>query len=446
MNVRMLISAVGVGGLTMLAGHAYATNGMALSDYGAIPGGLGGASQAFDTGNFGAINNAATLGLMEPGSRFEVGLTLMHINAQTWDAGTPRVDSEADWFAMPSLSYIAKNGQLTYGIGVFSQGGLGADYGKHSFLSIDPNSGLPTGLRDNSEVMIGRLIAPLAFAVNDRLTLGASLDLVYGRMTMRQAMPRQALVDMMTPGQQTLGVAVVDPNTAMGLGSANYAHFDFSKLDNWGLGGQLGLTFKVNDALTLGASYQFETQMGDLEGTGSINAGVGGFYQTMRGKVRILDFQWPATLKFGLAFRATESLLLVADVKRYDWSSVMDSVRISFRPHTGGYIDVDMYQKWDDQTVWSFGAEYRFNPQLRGRIGFNYASDPVPEDYLQHLGEAITETHLSLGLGYDIDARSQINAAYIHTFKNDETNTNPLVGLSSSLEQDTFSLSYSYRF
>lgn len=124
----------------------------------------------------------------------------------------------------------------------------------------------------------------------------------------------------------------------------------------------------------------------------------------------------------------------------------MESLKIRFKPDAGGYVNVDMLQKWDDQTVFSIGAEYKVNPALRVRAGFNYGANPVPQDYLQHLGEAITESHLTLGLGYDIDDHSQINAAYVHAFENSETNDNPLVGLSSSLSQNAINLSYSYRF
>nr|WP_242470920.1 outer membrane protein transport protein [Thiocystis violacea] len=419
---------------------------MALPGYGATADGLGGASQAYDSGNYGAINNVATLALMPEGGRLDVGAALMHISAETWTNGVSRVESDADWFLMPNMSYMIKRDRFSYGVGVFSQGGMGADYGKTSFLSVDPNSGMLTGLRDESQVMIGRLILPLAFQATDQLSIGASVDLVYGRMTMQQAMPRQALMDMMTPGQQTLGTAQADPNTAIGLGGANYAHFDFTNLDNWGFGAQVGMTFKATDALTLGASYQFETYMGDLEGDGSIQAGVGNVYQTMNGKAKIVDFQWPATFKLGLAFQANEALLLVADVKHYDWSSVMDALEIRFKSDAGGYVNVEMYQEWDDQLVLSVGAEYRLNPAVKLRAGFNYAADPVPEQYLQHLGEAITETHLSLGLGYSIDERSQVDVAYVHAFENSETNSNELVGLSSSLAQDSFSVSYNYRF
>lgn len=360
--------------------------------------------------------------------------------------GVEPVDSSAEWFVMPNVSYMVKSGRWSYGIGGFSQGGMGADYGRDSFLSVDPNSGIPTGLPDESEVMIGRLILPVAFEATDRLSLGASVDLVYGRLTMKQAMPRLALEDMLTPGQQTLGVASVDPDTGAGIGSANYAHFDLDKLDNWGLGGQLGLTFKATDTFTLGASYQFETRMGDLEGDGVINAGVGNQFQSMAGSVKIEDFQWPATWKFGAAFRATDKLLLVADIKYYQWSDVMDSLKIRFTPDSGGFVNVDMFQRWDDQAVYSIGLQYTLNPRVKLRAGFNYGADPVPEEYLQHLGEAITEKHLMLGAGFTVGRNGQLDLAYTHSFEKTETNTNPLVGLTSSMSQDSFNLNYTHRF
>lgn len=431
----------------MCMNGAYATNGMAPAGFGPIAEGLGGASQAIDTGNFSAINNAAALSLMSEQHRVEVGLSLMNIDAKTRHEPFSAT-SAADWFALPSLSYMTRRDRFVFGVGLFSQGGMGEDYGRNSFLSLDMNAMPPalTGLRDQSEVMVGRLIFPVAFQVTDQFSIGASLDAVYGRMTMKQALPRQGLMDMMTPGLQTLGTASADPMTAQGLGMANYAHFNFSKLDGWGLGGQLGALWQVTDQVTLGASYQFKTNMDDLEGNGSIDAGAGPFVQTMYGKVKIENFQWPATWKLGAAFQPTPDLLLVAEWKRYEWSSVMDALRIRFQPFMGGYINVDMLQQWSDQDVFSIGAQYALNPALRLRIGFNYADDPVPNDYLQHLGAAIVETHLSLGAGWTIDRQSQLDFAYTHAFESKETNNNPLVGLTSSMSQNIFSLSYSYRF
>jgi long-chain fatty acid transport protein len=418
--------------------EAHASNGMALSGYGPVAMSMGGAAVAYDNGNYGAINNPATLGLMKQEKRFEAGVNIMHVDAKTWMSGVDPVDSSAEWFAMPTISYMVKNGRWSYGLGVFTQGGMGADYGRNSFLSTDPNSGIPTGLQDEIGVMIGRLIFPVAFEVTDRLTIGASVDAVYARLTMKQLMPRQALVDMMTPGQQTLGTATADPFTAEALGSANYAHFDFDKLDNWGLGGQVGVTFQATEVLSFGASYQFKTHLADLEADASIQAGVGDIYQSIPGTAKIKDYQWPATLKIGAAYRATDRLLLVADIKHYQWSDVLDTFKIEFKPDEGGYVNVDMYQKWEDQTVYSIGGEYTLNPRVKLRAGFNYGADPVPEKYLQHLAEAITEKHLMLGAGIKVGESGLLDLAYVHAFENTETNTNPLVGLTGSMNQDSF--------
>jgi long-chain fatty acid transport protein len=439
---------------SLASSAAHATNGMALSGYGPIAMAMGGAAVAYDSGNSGAINNPATLALMPQGARFEVDVNMMHVDAETWMSGVGSASSEAEWFAMPSISYIVKSGRVSYGLGVFSQGGMGANYGKKSFLSADPVSGEPTGLPDESEVMIGRLILPWALEVNDRLSIGASFDAVYGRMTMKQLVSRQGLFDMVLPGRQTLGVATFDLAAIVGLGptalrlaGANYAHFDLDKLDGWGVGGQVGLVFRASDTLAFGASYQFETHLEDLEADdASIHAGRGSNFVGIPGSAAIEDFQWPATIKVGAAWQATERLLLVADIKHYRWSDVLDSLKIRFEPDTGGTINIEMYQEWDDQTVFSIGGEYRLTPRVRLRAGFNYGKDPVPENYLQHLAEAITEKHLMLGAGVRVGKRGQFDLAYVHAFEAEETNTNPLIGLTSSMSQDSVNLSYSHRF
>ena len=138
--------------------------------------------------------------------------------------------------------------------------------------------------------------------------------------------------------------------------------------------------------------------------------------------------------------------MLVADIKRYYWSDVLDTFKVRYAVDAGGQIDVDMYQNWKDQTVYSIGGEYTLNPDVKLRAGFNYGKNPIPSAYLQHLGEAITEYHLMLGAGCKLGDRGALDVAYTHTFKNAEANSSPLVGLSSSLSQDSLNLSYSYRF
>jgi long-subunit fatty acid transport protein len=98
--------------------------------------------------------------------------------------------------------------------------------------------------------MIGCLILPVAVQLNERLSLGASVDLAYGSLTVQQAMPIWAIMDMMLPPLRTLGVATVrrlSPiaiGRMLGTGLLSYGHLDFENFDNWGYGGQLGLPFR----------------------------------------------------------------------------------------------------------------------------------------------------------------------------------------------------------
>ncbi len=112
---------------TVLASSpVFATNGMNLEGYGPIATGMGGASMAYDNGAAAVMNNPATLGMMPEGDRLDVALSYLgpHIKASV--PGTS-ARSSADAFFMPAIGWIKKSGALSYGIGMFSQGGMGTN-------------------------------------------------------------------------------------------------------------------------------------------------------------------------------------------------------------------------------------------------------------------------------------------------------------------------------
>ena len=76
-TVRNLTARLALAGTALIAAPVYATNGMNLDAYGAVAGGMGGASLAYDNGNAAMMNNPATLGLRSEGSRIGLGLTAL---------------------------------------------------------------------------------------------------------------------------------------------------------------------------------------------------------------------------------------------------------------------------------------------------------------------------------------------------------------------------------
>ncbi|MCK5334547.1 MAG: outer membrane protein transport protein, partial [Gammaproteobacteria bacterium] len=134
-----------------------ATNGMNMEGYGPIATGMGGASMAYDNGTAAIMNNPATLGLMDDGeSRLDVALGNLAPDI-TSSAGPFSETSSADSFFMPAVGYAKRDGSLTYGVGMFAQGGMGTEYGANSFLAAG------TGEAVRSEVGVGRLAVPIVY-------------------------------------------------------------------------------------------------------------------------------------------------------------------------------------------------------------------------------------------------------------------------------------------
>jgi len=352
----------------------------------------------------------------------------------------PDADSSATSFFMPAVGYAVRSDALTYGIGMFAQGGMGTEYAANSFLAAG------TGELVRSEVGVGRLVAPIVYNVNKNLTVGGSIDYVFAGMDLKMAMSGTQFADYVAAlgGTQAAGTAsgtLVDglvsnigtglndgtgAGDGLGTGPVNTVRFDFSDDSDYtgdakgaGMTGKIGLTYKVNNNLTIGASYHAKTAIDDLEttrATVTMNAnqdfGSTGTYTAtdipVEGTLTVNDFQFPAQIGLGMAYQQ-DKWMFAADVKVIQWADVMDSFRMTFTADAtqagfaagfaGAAFDVEMYQNWEDQTVVQLGGAYKVSSATTLRAGINSASNPVPDATLNPLFPATIENHITLGVG-----------------------------------------------
>ena len=457
---------------------ALATNGMNLEGYGAKATAMGGAGMAYDTGNSAVMNNPATLALMEPDtSRFGLGIRSLgpDITSSVPSMGIS-TNSDGTAYYMPSISLMRKTGKLTYGAAVLAQGGMGTEYGSGSELFSGGLSMMGamtplSGEEIRSEVGVGRLMFPLAYEATPKLSVGGSVDFVWAGMDLQMDMDGTNFAGLMggmggsVSGSMATGLSGMISSGM--ITDVNWARFDFSndsdisgKARGYGLGGKLGVVFEVNDRLSIGAAYHTETDISDLKADdASISMsvempGMGTTVIPVSGTVKIRDFQWPATYGIGAAFKATDKLLIVGDIKRLDWSNVMEEFKVNFvadgtqaNPMAGGFagadLDVTLTQEWDDQTIYSLGMQYQATPKLALRAGVNVADNPVPDMYLNPLFPAIVEEHYTFGAGYKISDSDRI--AFSATIAPDVTATNP-AGAKVRHSQFNWSLNYSHTF
>ncbi len=445
---------------------AFATNGMNMEGYGPVATAMGGASMAYDNGTAAVINNPSTLSLMEDQARLDLALGLLGPDiVATSPTGQPAKSTATEFF-MPAFGYARQAGDYTYGLGIFGQGGMGCEY--------DPNSwrGLGFDLVNRTEVSIGRVIAPLSYRINEKLSIGATFDYVWAGMDLQMAMSGQQFFDLVDPTQQNFGTASgslvqgffqmmgqLPPGTAV-----DYAYFDFSNSNDFtgeasgdGFAGKIGLTYEISEQVTFGLTYHSKTDLGDLKAPGNSLAfqldipGMGRMPQALSGDIEVRNFQWPALLGAGFAFRPTPAWLLATDIRHIMWAEVMEEFSMNFAaddaatngPFAGSVMDAVLYQDWDDQTVLQLGAAYQATDRLVLRFGFNYGENPISNRFLNCLFPAIIEEHYTAGFGYRFDERNSIDVSLAYA---PEVSITSGYGVGVEHSQTNAQIMYSYRF
>ncbi len=384
MQLKKFAACLAAAGMT-LPGMASATNGMLMEGYGPIAQGMGGASMAYDNGTAAMANNPATLGLMADGSRLDVMVGFVGPDVKTsMNIGK----SSADAFYMPAIGYVKKQGNLAYGAGIYGQGGMGTEYAGG----------------DMAQVGVGRLIFPVAYRVNDRFNVGGSVDVVWAGM------------DMVVT---TFGINFKDGSDFTGAAKG------------YSVAGKLGFTYKLSDAVSLGGVYHTAGNLPKLKGNGYAVEG----------------FDMPAMVGLGLAWQASDRMLVAADVKNVFWGSSMNTVNI----YRNGTLVAPFAQNWDDQLVVSLGLSYRFNEALTGRIGYNHGKNPIPSQNVSYLWPAIVDDHYTLGAGYALNKQSDLNFSLSYAPKVTVTGTGATPpagnnGMRIEHSQLNWQLMYSYKF
>jgi long-chain fatty acid transport protein len=270
-----------------------------------------------------------------------------------------------------------------------------------------------------------------------------------------------------------------EPFGGTGISQLYHAYFDFSnessffgEAKGYGAAGKLGLTYEVTPAVTIGATYHSQTWLQDLETSNAklnmgMNADPGAFQgaptgnymdmdMTVTGTVTIKDFEWPWVIGGGVAFDASEKLMLAFDLKYIGWESAMKDFKMSFKAdetaENGGFagleMDANLYQNWENQLVIALGGAFEATEALTLRAGYNYGKNPVPDQYVNALFPAIVEHHITLGAGYDW-GRNGLNGSFQTALENNQTNPgngSTIPPVESTHKQYNFQLMYSRAF
>ncbi len=406
---------------------ARATNGYQLIGVGAYQKGLAGAVTANPGSAMTAVSNPA--GAARVGSRadFSMEAFMPERDVDFTALAGNKGKSAVSLYGVPSLGWTAptsKGSNMYFGGGMYGTSGMGVDY-----ASTKMTGGAPNRYWDGySNIAFWQMAPVLAWNVDDKLSLGISLNIDYQSVAFQQR--------------------VLSDTTGNGVGDTVVDNFDLSRAaSSFGFGLGLGILYDLNPQITLGFSYKSKQRFSDMEyqlAYGDIysdtqTAGSAGTYKLA------LDF--PQQAAAGIAYRPNSKLTLSADLKWINWSDTMNKLAVT---GPNNFVRT-MNPGWDDQTVFAVGVNYDLNDRISLRGGYNYAKSPFGENQASRnlILPAIVESHYTLGAGFVLNSNWDLSVHYMYTPK--KTLQAPATDLQApgaiiSLQETSFGANIGYRF
>lgn len=210
-----------------------------------------------------------------------------------------------------------------------------------------------------------------------------------------------------------------------------------------GIGVHLGINAKVSEHVTISASYQPKTDMGEFDEYSGLFAEGG-------------DFDLPASMVLGTKIMAGGYKIL-ADVQVIEYSGVT-SLGTGIEPLTNlcamgeqsGCLGADGGPGfgWEDMTILKLGVEKPLANGSRLQVGFSTGDQPIPdtEVLFNILAPAVIENHLTLGYDMTVDGKG-MQFAFMYAFSNSISGANTLnPSQTIELEMDQWELSFGYQF
>jgi len=412
---KLAVSIVMALAVAAFAVPAFATNGDNVIGVGTISRSMGGVGAAAPQDAITAVfgNPAAMCYIPCETSEVDFAATIFDpvIKAEvTTPGGTLNAVSSGPPYAFPAIGiYTPITPDLRFGLAAYGISGLGVDY-KDSDLKgafgfpVVPGAP-PVDIKTDLQIM--KFAPNLAYRILPNLSVGAALQLNWAQLD-------------------------------LGDGSAH----------NFGVGAQLGISYKPIDPLTIGVTYQTPQKhtfkrIKDFDGNGSRDR---------------LALEQPQQVVVGLAYDIIPGkLLMEVDGKWYNWSDAE------------GYKQFE----WDDQYIAAVGLQARPVDWLAIRMGYNYGNNPVDDhsgwsaaqnvdlqgtkvsrallEYFRTVGfPAVVEHHITAGLGVNITKKVSLNAGYTHAFENTITSqSNAASGslkFESSLSEDSYEVGLNIMF
>lgn len=275
---------------------------------------------------------------------------------------------------------------------------------------------------DFAELLVVDFSPTIAYALNDRVSLGAGLDFNYSRLDFQQAYP----------WARVTGVPGLPDGCARIQG------------EGWGLGANAGILIKPVDGQRLSLTY---TSPFDVEYEGDFT--IGEIPPPLQGGVLSRsdfkgEIQYPSIVALGYGVQVTDQLSLGAGVEWLEHSRYRQQNYDIGANNAAGLLPPSIPQNWKDTWTLGFGGQYRVTTNWLWRAGYMWVESPIPESTMTPSLPAADTQYFSLGCGYTRGTR-RLDLTYVIALMEDaevRANLNPAFSGVYVYDSQIFSISF----
>ncbi|MDE3062756.1 MAG: outer membrane protein transport protein [Acidobacteriota bacterium] len=399
---------------------AHATNGYQFIGVGQCAMGMAGAVVAAPCDPMTAISNPAGLAWLASQTAFS-GEIFNPLRSANFGFGN--VGSNTNVYVAPALGWSAPafKPNIYFGGGIYGTSGMGVNY-------LQPNTPMGT-IQAYSSLNFMQMAPAVAFKFDDKLAVGLALDGGAEQISFNQTFGGQ-------------GFNLSSPSWAYGVGAT------------------VGVLYKRNSKVTLGASYKSEmlfTRVYWNETSEFIPTGVQVTSQGMQ-PVGVQGgpgtysarLNYPQQLAFGAAFHPTTKLLISTEGQWINWHKTMNDFNVH-GPWTGtSFVSLPLH--WQNEWVGNIGAQYDTGKSMQWRGGFVYGGNPIKSADMQAnlIMPAIVTTGMTFGATQKLPMRWSLTEALMHMFQNSVTDGTlfnlPLQPVKSSMSENSIGFQIGYFF
>ena len=276
----------------------------------------------------------------------------------------------------------------------------------------------------------------ISHQVDDKLTLGLSLNVPFGMITKYDSewsgsdhgITSKVITSTFTPmaaykltDKLSIGAGLPIQYVKARLTNSAYSPLagdlgDVSlKGDTVDVGYQLSAMYELSDDTRFGVNYRSEINhklKGDISGSNGMASMVPYLNQDISAELNT-----PAMLSLGAYHQINEKWAVMAEWQRVFWSSFdyLDIMgRDTVNPGTGGYLISSTKEKWRDTDFFALGASYQIDHQWKLRLGMAYDQTAVKKEHRTPRIPDSDRLWYSAGLSYQYNENLSFDMAYTY--------------------------------